>query len=327
MWIQAISRFPNQAGAYAGLGDAYQANKQYKEAIDAYHKALGLSPKKLQIDYQLAEAEFDAGETAQAVSDARSSAGDHSDALLLNDAAYILADHNQDLQDAQQFAEEAVHKIEQQSAAVTLEKAQTADFERMTTLGEYWDTLGWVLYRQHRLPEAESYLSAAWNLTQIAAVGAHLGRVYEEEGKVQVAIHIYALALAAGGETGDARDRIYALLRPSSRVSSAINAARDQLSDERMVHLGKLPFKEGSAEFFLLLAPTSAGAKLEDIRFVKGSDQLKSATQTIEAKTMPVQFPTPDAGKLLRRAVLMCTAIPHQCDLVLYTPDVIRSGL
>jgi hypothetical protein len=76
-----------------------------------------------------------------------------------------------------------------------------------------------------------------------------------------------------------------------------------------------------SAEFFLLFG---AGSKVDDIKFISGSDDLKSAVKVIPTISFKVAFPDDGPTRLLRRAMLACSPVSG-CNLVLFTPDSVKS--
>lgn len=90
-------------------------------------------------------------------------------ASALNYFGYMLADRNIRLQEAQSLIGKAL--------------------EREPNNGAYLDSMGWVLYRLNRLPEAEEKLRQALDsMTKDPTVHDHLGDVYFHEGKIREAI-------------------------------------------------------------------------------------------------------------------------------------------
>ncbi|MCC7256761.1 MAG: tetratricopeptide repeat protein [Gammaproteobacteria bacterium] len=68
-------------------------------------------------------------------------------------------------------------------------------FERDSTNAAIVDSFGWVLYRQHRLAEAHSYLQLAYTLFPDPEVAAHLGEVMWRQGERDAARQLWADAL------------------------------------------------------------------------------------------------------------------------------------
>lgn len=80
-----------------------------------------------------------------------------------NALGYVLADHNLRLGEAEKF----------------IKKALSIDGDSANIL----DSLGWVYYRQGRLPEALQYLRRAAQMLKSAAILAHLGEVHWQLGE------------------------------------------------------------------------------------------------------------------------------------------------
>ncbi len=94
---------------------------------------------------------------------------DPSNASALNYLGYMLADRGVRLQEAQGMIERAM-KLDPNNYA-------------------YLDSLGWVYYRQNKLPEAEQQLTRSLQISsKDATIHDHLGDVYFKEGKIKEAI-------------------------------------------------------------------------------------------------------------------------------------------
>jgi hypothetical protein len=200
-------------------------------------------------------------------------------------------------------------------------------------IGYYWDTLGWVHFRLGHFIEAESYLSAAWNLQQASIEAGHLGQVYEQEGKTSAALRMYGLALAASAtekQTGEddlteTRKR-FAKLSAESKSAAPVDIRhadlnRNNLNKMRLVVLPRFTAARGSAEFFLLFAP---GPKVEDLKFISGSENQKSAIKVLKSAKFPVIFPPDSAARLLRRVTVMCAPVTG-CQALLLNPEDVHS--
>ena len=114
---------------------------------------------------------------AQEIEDARNA----SDPALKNDVAYKLAMGKIDLPDAHFLANEAVEIEEERTANLDFKGAPAEAYSQMTMLSRYWLTLGVVYFREGKLPQAETYTRAAWELDPQGFFGAHLGRIYEQQ--------------------------------------------------------------------------------------------------------------------------------------------------
>lgn len=192
----------------------------------------------------------------------------------------------------------------------------------MVALGADWDALGWVHFQLGNLDQVEKYLHAAWMLTQSAVVGDHLGQLYERQKKRKQAANAYAFALASGRAPPGTRSRLLDLLVSESRVEAAVNRAREELTRQRTVKLGRITAKEASAEFFVLF---SRGPKVEEVKFIRGDEELRAAAGVLAAARFDVPFPDQGPTRLVRRGILTCARGRSGCSFALLTPDSVHS--
>ena len=93
----------------------------------------------------------------------------------------------------------ADRKVKLAEAVTLIEKAVALDPEN----GAYLDSLGWALYRQGRLTEAEDYLRRAVVKESGAVVLDHLGDVLGRQGKTAEALDFWNRALTGEDEDGE----------------------------------------------------------------------------------------------------------------------------
>ena len=248
------------------------------------------------------------------------------DPATMNDIAYELADANLQLPQAIKYAEQAVQAEEEQSRKVQLASLKTDDLIQMSRLGVFWDTLGWTQYRMGNLVKAESSLRAAWILSQHPAAADHLGQLYEKQNKKADARQMYQLAMGAsslgsGTDVTAILERMAKLGTPAKTVPFGGYAGGDKLSAIRTTKLPRIVSGEANAEFFLLFSP---GAKVEDAKFINGSDKLKSAGKTLVETKFDVPFPIDSDGRIVRRGILSCYPISG-CSFVFYSIDQVKA--
>jgi hypothetical protein len=106
---------------------------------------------------------------------------------------------------------------------------------------------------------------------------------------------------------------------PTQRISRAGGA--DDLSAVRTTKLPRVVQGQATAEFFLLFAP---GGRVEEVKFVSGSEKLKSAGKTLLVTKFDVPFPDGSDARVVRRGMLSCFPISG-CDLVFLTLDQVKS--
>jgi Flp pilus assembly protein TadD len=98
------------------------------------------------------------------------------DPTLLNALGYTLADHDLELQRAEQLIRRALETMPDNPAVL--------------------DSLGWVRFKRGDLREALSTLERAYQLSRDPEIGAHYGEVLWKNGSQQQARQIWASALA-----------------------------------------------------------------------------------------------------------------------------------
>jgi tetratricopeptide (TPR) repeat protein len=213
-------------------------------------------------------------------------------------------------------------------------------------LAAQWDTLGWVHFQRGNLDQAEQFIRAAWVLGQHGEVGDHLAQIYEKKGEKEKAIQMYTQALAGYKPLPETRARLAALLAPTQeaavpdksvkkaanknadstelkakmldlKINALVDKARGELEAQRTIGVGPLLKETAQADFYLVLGP---GAKVEDARFISGSDKLKPFAEALRAAKVSFSFPDTTPTRLLRRGTLSCPA-SGDCKLVLVPAD------
>lgn len=148
-------RGPEVVAARAGLASAIGENSRSLEILDA-----GLAQYPDSFDLRMARvfAYERSGKAEAAIRELRKLLKDRpDDAVVQNALGYTLADRNQSLDEA--------------AALVGAALAQTPDSAAVL------DSMGWVRFRQGRLPEALEYLERARDLGDDAEIDLHLGEV------------------------------------------------------------------------------------------------------------------------------------------------------
>jgi hypothetical protein len=90
----------------------------------------------------------------------------------------------------------------------------------------------------------------------------------------------------------------------------------------RRTKLGQLSTKQGSAEFFVLLAP---GGRVEDIKFISGAEHIRSLSKVVASLKFKAPLPDDSRVKLVRRGVLVCSGGNFGCDFTLFTADSVHT--
>lgn len=333
---------PQDHDAPAYLGGILIRLKRYSEAVPVLESALEMNPKTTRLTLQLGSAYLESGEAEKAMASYQKAAELDPSPNTWNTIAYDLAEKSQNLQEAHRYAEMAVKAQERRTAEIRLQKLDLSDLKATDLLGAIWDTLGWAYFRLGDLDDAENYISAGWNLTQLPDTADHLGQVYEKQGKKQAAIRAYAWALASSGADvrgrvpapvipqasadfpgrGETRQRLLNLIGNTTQCEARVGGAREELSRLRTVKVKPILSRFASAEFFVVISP---GPKVEEVKFISGDEGLRNAGDALAAAKFDVLFPADRPAKLLRRGILMCHSITSGCEFVMYPPNSVLS--
>jgi hypothetical protein len=242
-----------------------------------------------------------------------------------NNIAYQLGLKKVHLDRARSYAESAVFSTSALLRNISLDSLDRRQLSQTSSLGNDWDTLGWVAFAEGNLNEAESYVSAAWQLEQHSEVAEHLGEIYEKRRNTEDATHYYALSLAARRPEPETRERL-ANLVGAAKVDSVVAEHQEELRRLRTLEVKNVNKKDGSAAFFILLMPGNAGlAKVDSVKFLSGSESLKDMSDALQTAKFSQTFPKADPVKILRRGVLSCQASSSDCTFVLDLPEDVKS--
>jgi len=328
-WRETLKIAPDDAEANSRLGSLLMQQKRYSEALP-YVETAAKNEQSPAAQHFLGSAYLHAGQIEKGAAILLKVVETNPGPMTWNDVGYELADANVNLPKALEYAQHAVDAQEMESHDVELSNLLPEDLACTLRIGVFWDTLGWVHFRLGHLDQAESYLHAAWLLSQGAVEADHLGQVYEQQKKTEKAIHMYRLALATpeahdpGGSWDDTRHRLEQLT--GAKAPTAMDLLRgdpngNELSGLRTVKLKRLVPGSAEAEFFLLFGP---GPKVEDLHFISGSNQIRSARRALTDANFHVTFPEHSSARLVRRGILMCSS-DSGCQAVLFTPNSVKS--
>lgn len=181
-----------RARMYADAGDLPRASAVLEQGVLEY-------PDSVELRYAVASIDEEQGRIPDALhelTDLVTARPD--DPAALNALGYTLADHSRDLGRARQLIERAYAAAPKNAAIL--------------------DSLGWVLFRQGRSAEAETYLRAAYEDDRGGDIAAHLGEVLWRLGRPADAEHIWTEAGAVDGDNRllkATRLRFHALPQPA----------------------------------------------------------------------------------------------------------------
>jgi tetratricopeptide (TPR) repeat protein len=321
-WRKVIRIAPDDTDAASNLGAVLTKSKRYMEAASAYDSALKLSPDEPRLQLEVGSSYLLAGDETKALAAYEKTLEISSGPDMFNAIGYELADANKQLPLALEYSEKAVHEEEEASAKVKLSDFRMEDLGHTFNLAAYWDTLGWVHFRMGNYEEAEKYLKAGWVLSQDPVEGDHLGQLYEKQHKNDLAVRMDRLALAASKQDDDMKDTQERLdrLEEDAKPGPAMGA-RGELGDARTFAVERITKETSNADFFLLIGP---GSKVEDVKFVSGSEELKSGENILRKMEFNVPFPDDGPSRLVRRGILSCYPVTG-CSFVLYNVGDVHS--
>jgi tetratricopeptide (TPR) repeat protein/transglutaminase-like putative cysteine protease len=324
-WREVLKLDPKDREAHNTLGKILLDQKKYGEAATELEAAAALSTPNASFQERIADAYFGAGENAKAFAALKKMTDLDPQPPTWNHVASLLAEHDSDLDEAQKLAERAVRAEEEKTGELHLDTLEPDDVYEARDLADYWDTLGWVYFRQGKLPQAERYLDAAWRLSPAGVIGDHLGQLYEKQGKKQAAIDVYALGLAANVPTQEVREDMYtrllALMKVQANVDAKLKMARQESAHSPRLKMGKLSTTPGSGEFWLVVGRDGS---VEQVRFISGVESFRSFQKAIASLKFKAPLPDDAPTKLLRRGVLVCAGGDYDCDFTLQDPRSVQ---
>ncbi|HEU5453298.1 MAG TPA: tetratricopeptide repeat protein, partial [Terriglobales bacterium] len=293
--------------AHSNLGALLIDQKKYADAVPELEKAVNLTPDDPLLVTNLGRAYLNNNQTDKALQ-----AFDRAVELapappVWNNIAYELSLKKVSLDRAQRYAESAVTATAAALRNLSLDRVTLQDMGQVASIQSYWDTLGWVYYQQGEVQKAEKYVRAAWLLGGHGEVGDHLGQIYEKLGDKQKAIDTYTEALAVPNKVDATRARLAALVG-DAKVDGMVKQVAATPSKSGTLSVTSPKKISGSADFFVLLVP---GPKVEDVKWIGGSDELKGMSEALRGSSYDDVFPDGGDAKLIRRGTLTCTPVEN----------------
>ncbi len=322
---KAIEINPLSLYAHAALGGMYQESHQYGKAVPELEKAVSLKSDDASLQISLGDAYLNTGQDDKALAAFDRAVSISATPDVWNNIAYQLSVKNAHLDRAQQYAESAVTAVANASRNLSLDQLSDRDLLIPSQLDANWDTLGWVYFARGNMDKAQKYVKSAWVLGQHGEVGDHLAQIYQKMGRKDDAIRTYAQSLSGIRPTGETRTRLATLVGGDGKVTPAVEQHRLELQQLRTVTLGKIAPLTGTADFFVLLASSSGGTKIEAARFVSGEEKLKPLTENLRSSKIDFAFPDDVPAKILRRGTLSCSKDSRQCEFVMTLPEDVHS--
>ena len=311
--------------AHENIGLAYLEEHKYQEALPELEKAASLTPDSAQSQVRLGAAYLNLDQNEKATAAFDRAVKISANPGIWNNIAYELTRKKVHLDIARRYAESAVTTTAAALRNVSLDQIQARDIGSTTSLGSFWDTLGWVEFANGNPDKAQRYILAAWQLNQRSEAADHLGQIYEKRGEKEQALQFYALAMNARRPDPETRNRLTALAGTKDNIDSIIERAMQELTEQRTVRLPNISKLEGKAEFLLLLTNgPNLKVSVDGVKFISGDEKLRSLTEAFRAGHFDQSLPDDTVVKLLRRGTLSCNPAAD-CTLLLSLPEDVRS--
>lgn len=295
-------------------------------AVTVGKDALIRLPEKARIDdflqIELGRAEILSGDKAGGIARIHSAIDRNPD--IADTAAYVLADADADLVAAEKIARDQINALSTVGSTWALggnAPAMRSIRDWTSDLYSMWDTLGWTLYREGKLEEARSYLSAAWLGLLSPDVGEHLAEVQQALGNKDESLRTYQLALsvtppddnlgyrkALAINPADVQSHIQTLTKAGATANIADPAA--ELLRLRTIPLNPSNQPDRHMSYIVLMRD----GKLVDVQ--PFAARTMQGVQEMFAKIdFTRYFPTGSHGTLVRTGQLGCTG--GNCSIVL----------
>jgi hypothetical protein len=176
------------------LASILMEDAESTEAVKVLKVAADKHPENKILMLRLGRTEITAGQKSEGTAILVALLKDSTDAEMLNDAAYELANADVEMDLSEKSCRKALEMLTTESAAWTLDGDAKVQAAKSKLLAATWDTMGWILFREGKLDEAEGYVRASWQNNWRSEIGMHLGEIEEARGNREAALQIYHLA-------------------------------------------------------------------------------------------------------------------------------------
>ena len=148
---------------------------KYEQAIPELERAASILPNNADPEVRLGVAYLNLGQDDKATAAFDRALQISATPNVWNNIAYELSFKKAHLDRARSYAESAVSSTSASLRNISLDSLDRRQLNLTSSLGNAWDTLGWVAFAEGNLKEAERYVSAAWQLEQHSEAADHAG--------------------------------------------------------------------------------------------------------------------------------------------------------
>ena len=326
-----VQLFPDRWESHANLGAAYmEAGGRFDQAAEEYQAAAKLQPGNPRLQIQLGRAASHDREVNQARIAFRHAVQLDSSPMTLNAAAYYSADAGLDLKTAEEWSRRSISTLAAQLNAVRLEDVNRGTLQLLSFASAFWDTLGWIKFKQGDFSTADQYLRAASDLSDEPTIQLHMARLKEAFGHKKEAMDYYVAALTAAkiGNLGEkatpapqrslsaaeleSRDRLIALAGSEPAANELLEEAPRHRDRDRTV---RIPFSEKTDLSERFAAIVTPGPKIVSSALLPGVKDPPKLLARFTTRVPPQSFPDTTVTSMPRIAEIHCLASREQCEL------------
>ena len=336
-----LDELPDRAESHANLGAAYMEAGRFDEAAEQYEAAAKLQPANPRLLVQIGRAYSRDRQANKARAAFHRALQLDNSPLMLNAAAYYSADAGLDLRNAEELSRKSIVKLDSQLNSVKLADFNRESLELLNLAAAFWDTFGWIKFKQGELTTAETYLSAACDLSDESTIQLHRGRLEEALGHAEEAKRAYAIVLA-GAQVSSAEEARPAdsVAPPRRSLSAAEQEARqrflalagsEQAMNEQLLEASRhqsrnrtvtVPFAENTDRNERIVALVAPGPKIVSSAVLPGAKDESKLLERFAAKTPPQAFPDSSVSTIPRIATIHCRATSAICALTFLPNEI-----
>jgi tetratricopeptide (TPR) repeat protein len=311
-WSAADSRDPAPCAMLAGL---LLTDDDAAGALPAAESAVARLPQNKKDDEKfqllLGQAQIRSGKKEKGHDTLLAVMKNTHDPMMMNNTAYELAEAGQELAEDEAVSRKSVEMMTAESKTWKLDESSPTLAAKSRQLAAVWDTLGWILYREGKLDEAEGFLKAAWINAQSDTVAEHVGKLEASRGKKNEALTTYRLGIAAS-RPGAEQKKLQALAEALQKAGakSSVSDANKKLQEDRKIPLGPAKGLNGVAEYKLLMS----GDKVVQVK-KSGDKDLPGGDERLKEAKLVGFWPAGSNANLVRMGMLNCHS--GVCELVL----------
>ena len=308
---------PANAAANNTLAALLLAQKQYPEAEKAYRALLAARPDNTQMQLRLSTTLAREDKKAEAMAILKPIAEKSQDAALLNDVAFVLADDKLDLPMAEQAARRSLAMLDMRTTPGIPDPRALLRTELLVSV---WDTLGWTLFLEGKVADAEPWVRAAWTNSLGTESGYHLGMVLEKLGQPAKALAVYQVAQFGDPSSDDAIADGITARQAALRKAGAPSQVPDGKSAFQALHTFKVPGANTlNGQALVELEFSAQGASdATIIRDDPNHDSLTTVEISLDHLDYKTSLPPGTHANLVRRGILTCHA-KTPCQFALFT--------